>query len=232
MGQGLPAPINAKNSFQARSKFAPTSQRQVNPRPLGLPQGIDRRLPGCVSRGSAMRLLLGLIIGLAAAHPALASEAPSALIVSEARVAGNPQLVAAALVEEMSERQFTLVGQAANELRFARPVDNAALRAELGSLADPLPQARVIASLSEAGGATAVRTDFFIVTHPGSTRERLVVEAAALGIDPRFQEMLDSLSGTVEAIALREAETTKTALAQAEKPSPLTNSGRASAPRQ
>jgi hypothetical protein len=163
-----------------------------------------------------MRLVLGLIFGIAIAHSAWASEAASALIVSEARVAGSPQLVAAALVEEMSERQFILVGQTANELRFARPVDNAALRAQLGSLADPLPQARVIASLSEAGTGTAVRTDFFIVTHPGTAEERLV-KAAAFGIDPRFQEMLDGLGGTVQAIALRESQTGKTALAQAGK---------------
>jgi hypothetical protein len=58
-----------------------------------------------------------------------------------------------------------------------------------------------------------VRTNFFIVTHPGTTNERLA-DTTALGIDPRIQDMLDGIGGTVQAIASREANVEQTASAQ------------------
>jgi hypothetical protein len=157
--------------------------------------------------------MLGALLGAIAVPAAWASEQPANLVVAEARVTGSPALVAAAVVEEMTERQFFLVGQSGSELRFARPVDNADLRAKLGSLEDPLPQARVIVSFAQDSAQTAVHSDFFIITHPGSMSER-VADARALGIDPRLQEMLDGIDGTVQAIAAREAKIEKTALAQ------------------
>jgi hypothetical protein len=157
--------------------------------------------------------MLGALLGAVVAHAAWASDQSSNLIVAEAQVTGNPQLVASALVEEMTERQFVFVGQTENELRFARPVDNSDLRAKLGSLDDPLPQARVVMSLTPDGMQTAVHTQFFIVTHPGLADEQ-VADVQALGIDPRLQDMLDGIDGTVEAIAAREEKFQKTALAQ------------------
>jgi len=162
-----------------------------------------------------MRWMLGALLGAVVAHAAWASEQSANVTVAAAQVSGSAALVASALVEEMTERQFVLVGQSENELRFARPVDNGDLRAKLGSLDDPLPQARVIMSLTPEGMQTAVRTDFFIVTHPGLADER-VADVQALGIDPRLQDMLDGIDGTVQAIAAREAKTEKTALAQTE----------------
>lgn len=161
-----------------------------------------------------MRWMLGALFGAIVAHTAWASDQFPNLIVAEAQVTGTPQLVTAALVEEMTERQFFLVEQSPNELRFARPVDNSDLRAKLGSLDDPLPQARVIVSLSPDGTQTAVRTNFYIVTHPGTTNERLA-DTSALGIEPRIQDMLDGIGGTVQAIAAREADVERTAFAQA-----------------
>ncbi len=160
-----------------------------------------------------MRWMLGALFGAVVAHAAWASDQSANVTVAAAQVTGGPALVASALVEEMTERQFVLVGQSENELRFARPVDNSDLRAKLGSLDDPLPQARVVMSLTTEGMQTAVRTDFFIVTHPGLADER-VADVQALGIDPRFQDMLDAIDGTVEAIAARETTMEKTAFAQ------------------
>jgi hypothetical protein len=157
--------------------------------------------------------MLGALVGAVIAQAAWAADQSSNLSIAEAKVTGSPALVASALVEEMTERQFVLVGQSQDELRFARPVDNSDLRAKLGSLDDPLPQARVIMSLTPEGMQTAVNTQFFIVTHPGSADER-VADVQALGVDPRLQDMLDGIDGTVEAIAAREAKIEKTALAQ------------------
>lgn len=160
-----------------------------------------------------MRWVIGVLLGAVVAQAAWASEQFAKLSVAEAQVSGSTTLVASALVEEMTERQFVLVGKSENELRFARPVDNGDLRARLGSLDDPLPQARVVMSLRPEGMQTAVQTQFFIVTHPGSADER-VADVQALGIDSRLQDMLDGIDGTVQAIAAREEKFQKTALAQ------------------
>jgi hypothetical protein len=157
--------------------------------------------------------MLGALLGAAVAQAAWASDQSANVTVAEAQVTGSQALVASALVEEMTERQFVLVGQTGSELRFARPVDNSDLRAKLGSLDDPLPQARVVMSLTPDGMQTAVHSQFFIVTHPGLADER-VADVQALGIDPRLQDMLDGIDGTVVAIAERQAKLEKTALAQ------------------
>ena len=159
-----------------------------------------------------MRLILSALIAVFFAHAAFASEQPANHAAATARVAGTPELVKSALIEEMTERQYFLIDQSANTLSFARPIDNSDLRAKLGSLSDPLPLARVEMTLASTGTETDVTSDFSIITEPGRADERKA-DVAALGIEPRLQDMLDGIGGTVQAIAEREAKAQMTASA-------------------
>ncbi len=148
-----------------------------------------------------MRWILGLTLGFAALTSANAAE-PQLFGHAETRYGGSPELVAAVIIEEMRERQYFLVDESSGTLRFARPIDNFALREKLGNLDGPLPQARIVFTLVPDGKNTRIASELLIVTNPGRPEEKLA-DASTLGADPNMQAVLDGLPQAVSAYAAR-----------------------------
>jgi len=138
--------------------------------------------------------ILSLVLMVAACASPKAALAPS----TDARslVPGAPAIVAKALIEEMTQRQFVLTSQAENYLAFDRPIDNAALWPKLDGAPDRLPRARLVMTLTPIGDATRVDARMIILAAPGTPRER-AVEASALGVDPRVGDILADTSATL-----------------------------------
>ena len=113
-------------------------------------------------------------------------------------VPGTPDEVAGALLQEMTHRQFTLTSRNAGMLTFDRPIDNAALWPKLDGAPGNLPRAHVVMTLTPIGRNTRVAVDLVIIASPGKAQER-VIEASALGVDPRMDDILIDAAATVVA---------------------------------
>ena len=123
-------------------------------------------------------------------------DAPKGKSTAQSVVPGTPAEVASALVSEMTRRQFTLTSSGTGFLAFDRPIDNAALWPKLDGAPGNLPRARVVMTLTPVGNATRVAADLVIIAGPGTAKER-VVEAEALGVNPRIDDVLADASATV-----------------------------------
>ena len=121
---------------------------------------------------------------------------PKPLSTTQSIVPGSPDEVAGALVQEMARRQFTLTSRGEGFLAFDRPIDNAALWPKLDGAPGHLPRARVVMTLTPVGNATRVAADLIIIAAPGTSKERLV-QASALGVDPRIDDILRDAEATV-----------------------------------
>jgi hypothetical protein len=138
---------------------------------------------------------LSLIVMLAGCASAQLDQ-KSVSAASQSIVPGTPDEVGNALVEEMARRQFSLTGRGTGYLAFDRPIDNAALWPKLDGAPGHLPRARVVMTLTPVGGATRVAADIIIIAAPGTAQEH-VVQASALGVDPRIDDILRDAEATV-----------------------------------
>lgn len=116
---------------------------------------------------------------------------------------GAQDTVAASLIDEMTDRQFTLTGQTADSLQFDRPIDNVALYPSLGGKVGALPRARVTMTLAPAGQDTRVAAKMVIVKNPGPSEE-VVADLSDLGADPGLDRMLTRAQDTLVAQAKRD----------------------------
>lgn len=141
---------------------------------------------------------LALLAVGCAANPAPAPIASAEAPMGATRVmVGAPDIVADALISEMTDRQYTLTDRTATTLAFDRPVDNAALWQNLGGSAEALPHARVIMTLTAIGSVTSVTADMVMMTPGADGAARQVADANLTGIDPRIGLILEDASQTV-----------------------------------
>lgn len=110
---------------------------------------------------------------------------------------GSPDIVADALVSEMTDRQYTLTDRTATTLAFDRPVDNASLWQNLGGSAEALPHAHVIMTLTPIGNVTSVTADMVMMTPGVDGAPQQVADGRLNGIDPRMGMILEDASHTV-----------------------------------
>ena len=116
---------------------------------------------------------------------------------------GKPDAVTASLIEEMTDRQYTLTAKDDHMLQFDRPIDNVALYPKLGGTPEHLPRARVTMTLDEVSRGTRVSAHTVIITHPGTADERV----AALGdIDSGLDRVLAGAEDTLVADSRRQAQ--------------------------
>jgi len=145
--------------------------------------------------------MLGLCAAACAATPHPTASTANAPMGATRTMAGTPDMVAEALISEMSERQYVLTDRTANTLAFDRPIDNAALWNGLGGSADALPHARVIMTMMPKGGATSVTADMIVMTPTADGTQMQVADTQLSGIDPRMGLILDGATNTVMAQA-------------------------------
>lgn len=112
---------------------------------------------------------------------------------------GTSDVVAEALVSEMTDRQYILTDRNATTLAFDRPVDNSALWSSLGGSAAAMPHARVIMTLTPMGAATSVTADMILMVPGAGGAPEQVSDARLAGIDPRMGLLLDDASQVVMA---------------------------------
>ena len=136
--------------------------------------------------------VLSLVIFLTACASVPPAQKPSAQSV----LLGTPDEVASALLDEMTHRQFTLTSRSAGMLAFDRPIDNAALWPKLDGTPNHLPRARIVMTLTPVGQGTRVAADLVLIAAPDTAREH-VVKAAALGVDPRMDDILLGAAATL-----------------------------------
>lgn len=116
---------------------------------------------------------------------------------------GKPDAVTATLIEEMTDRQYTLTAKDDHTLQFDRPVDNVALYPKLGGTPGHLPRARVTMTLEEVSRGTRVSARTVIITRPGTAEERVV----DLGtIDSGLDRVLAGAEDTLVADSRRQAQ--------------------------
>jgi hypothetical protein len=141
-------------------------------------------------------LILSATVAVLLAGCATAPKPEPSAGAAQGLIAGRPDEVAAALISEMTQRQFTVSARASGYLAFDRPIDNAALWPKLAGSPECLPRAHVAVTLTPVGDATRVAAEMTVIAEPGTPREHMV-SMASLGVDPRMGEILKGASETL-----------------------------------